>query len=269
MTCRFKKRDLRMRAFSLVEVSAALIVLGILSSSVVLVISRCVASGTNSIFRMQAFEVARENMEKLLASDVLKETADFGQSERYPGIEWETTVETFYEPITARMWVQGVSLARYKDAEDQEQTVELTHWLTDVTKDQLLKMMNDPNSSDAQLSEQLIESVEEAAAYAGVEVEVIEKWLDNGLQVTDDGSFVKSNLDIYKAANGDPSSEDRQRQVSSTAELMAQQEKLDDIKARGRQAGAGEIDPKTGLTYEELEQMEFSEIYELMKKRER
>lgn len=269
MICRFKKRDLRRRAFSLVEVSAALMILGIVSSSVVLVISRCVASGTNSMLKMQAFEVARENMEKLLASDVLEETADYGQSEQYPGIEWETTVETFYEPITARMWIRGVSLARYNDMEQQEQTVELTHWLTDVTKDQLLQMMDDPNSEKGQFSEQLIESAEDAALYAGVDVATIEQWLDNGMQVLDDGSFVKVNLDIYKSSNGSPSPEDRRRQISSMADLVEQQRKLDDIMAPGKQGGAGAIDPKTGLTYEELEQMDFSDIYELMKKRER
>ncbi len=269
MNCDFRKNNARMRAFTLVEVSAALIILGIVSSSVVLVISRCVTSGTNSMLRMQAFEVARENMEKLLASDVLEETADYGQSESYPGIEWETTVETFYEPITARMWVRGVSLARYYDIEQQEQTVELTHWLTDVTKEQLLKMMEDPNSTNEQFSEQLIESVEEAAVYAGVDVETIEQWLDDGMKVTDDGAFVKGNLDIYKAANGDPSPEDRQRQISSTAEFEAQQEKFGNINTGGGQQGAGEIEPKTGLTYEELEQMDFPDVYNLIKERRR
>jgi prepilin-type N-terminal cleavage/methylation domain-containing protein len=269
MKCGFRKKDIRMRAFTLVEVSAALIILGIVSSSVVLVISRCVASGTNSMLRMQAFEVARENMEKLLASDVLEETADYGQSELYPGTEWETTVETFYEPITARMWVRGVSLARYYDIEQQEQTVELTHWLTDVTKDQLLKMMNDPNSAGELFSEQLIESVDEAAAYAEVDVETIERWLDNGMEVTDDGSFVKGNLDIYKAANGDPSPEDRQRQISSTAEFEAEQRESGNINTGGGQQGADEIDPKTGLTYRELEQMDFPDVYNLIKERRR
>jgi len=269
MNCDFRKKNTRMRAFTLVEVSAALIILGIVSSSTVLVISRCMTSGTNSMLRMQAFEIARENMEKLLASDVLEETADYGQSEQYPGIEWETTVETFYEPITARMWVRGVSLARYYDIEQQEQTVEMTHWLTDVTKDQLLEMMSDPNSESEQFSEQLIESVEDAALYAGVEVETIEQWLDNGMQVLDDGSFVKGNLDIYKASSGNPSPEDQRRQVDSMADLAEQQRKLDDILHPGKQEGPGAVDPKTGLTYEELEQMDFSDIYELMKERER
>jgi hypothetical protein len=268
MIFRFKTRNVRTRAFSLVEVSAALIILALVSSGVMVVISRCAASGTNSTLRMQAFEVARENMEKLLSSDSLKETVDYGDSELYPGIEWETAVETFYEPITARMWIQGVCLARFEDVEGQEQTVELTHWLTDVSKDQLLKMMGGEDSEEEQLAAQLIETIEDAALYAGVDVEMVEQWIDNGMLVTEDGSFVKGNLDIYMSSNGNPSPEDQQRQVSSRAEIAAQQEKMDDIRAMGEQEGLDEIDPKTGLTYGELEQMDFSEIWELMKSRQ-
>ncbi|MEA3227326.1 MAG: hypothetical protein U9Q07_15355 [Planctomycetota bacterium] len=268
MIFRFKTRNVQRKAFSLVEVSAALIILALVSSSVMVVISRCVASGTNSTLRMHAFEVARENMEKLLASDSLKETVDYGDSELYPGVKWETVVETFYEPITARMWIQGVCLARFEDVEGQEQTVELTHWLTDVTKDQLLKMMNEQDGDQEQLAAQLIEAIEDAALYAGVDVETVEQWIDNGMLITEDGSFVKGNLDIYMLSNGNPSLEDQERQVSSQAELVAQQEKMDDIRDMGRQEGLDEIDPKTGLTYGELEQMDFSEIWELMKSRQ-
>jgi prepilin-type N-terminal cleavage/methylation domain-containing protein len=268
MIFRFKIRDVQKKAFSLVEVSAALIILAIVSSGVILVIDRCAASGTDSMLRMQAFEVARENMEKLLASDSLKETVEYGDSELYPGVTWETTVETFYEPITARMWVQGVCSARFSDIDGQEQTVELTHWLTDVSKDQLLKMMNEEDGEQDALAEQFIETMEDAALYAGVEVEIIEQWIDDGMLVTDDGSFVKGNLDIFMVNNGNPSPEDKQRQVSSGAEIMARQEKMDDIRAMGQQEGLDEIDPKTGLTYGELEQMDFSEIWNLMKSRQ-
>ncbi len=268
MIFRSKTSGVHKRAFSLVEVSAALIIVALVSSGVMIVIDRCAASGTNSILQMQAFEVARENMERLLARDSLKETVDYGDSELYPGITWETTVETFYEPITARMWVQGVCVARFEDTEGQEQTVELTHWLTDVSKDQLLKMMNEQDPEQESLAGQLIEAVEDAALYAGVDVETIEQWIDNGMLVTDDGSFVKGNLDIYMLSNGNPTPEQQQRQVSSQAEIMAQQEKMDDIRAMGQREGLDEIDPKTGLTYRELEQMDFSEIWNLMKSRQ-
>ncbi len=269
MIFRFKTRDVHKRAFSLVEVSAALIIVALVSSGVMIVIDRCAASGTNSILRMQAFEVARENMERLLARDSLKETVDYGDSELYPSIKWETTVETFYEPITARMWVQGVCSARFNDIEGQEQTVELTHWLTDVSKDQLLKMMNGQDGEQDPVADQLIETMEDAALYAGVGVETIEQWIDNGMLITDDGSLVKGNLDIYVLSNGNPSPEQQEQQVSSKAQIMRRQEKMDDIRSMGQQEGLDEIDPKTGLTYGELEQMDFNEIWNLMKSRQK
>jgi hypothetical protein len=43
---------------------------------------------------------------------------------------------------------------------------------------------------------------------------------------------------------------------------------MDDIRAMGQQKGLDETDPKTGLTYGELEQMDFSEIWNLMKSRQ-
>ncbi len=268
MIFHFRTRNIQKKAFSLVEVSAALIILALVSSGVMVIIDRCANSGADSALRMQAFEVARENMEKLLASDSLKETVDYGDSELYPAVKWETTVETFYEPITARMWVRGVCSASFEDVEGQEQTVELTHWLTDISKDQLLKMMNEQDGEQEPLAGQLIETMEDAALYAGVGVETIEQWIDNGMLITDDGSFIKGNLDIYMLSNGNPSPEEQQRQVSSQAEILAQKEKMDDIRSMGQQEGLDEIDPKTGLTYRELEQMDFTEIWNLMKSRQ-
>ncbi len=256
-------RDTR-PAFSLGEVVAALAILAIISLSVLVVISRCAASAANSTLQMQAFEIARDNMEKLLASDSVKESVEYGQSDQYPGITWQTVVETFYEPITARMWIRGVCSARYNDAEGQEQTVELIHWLTDLTKEQLLQIMQ-REEAESQLADQLIATVEEAAAYAGVDVETIEQWLENGMLTTENGSFVKSNLDLYKQSNGNPSQEARKLQVQSEAELRNQPATGE---AAGQQGWQDEIDPKTGLTYGELEKMDFSEIWDILKSRQ-
>jgi type II secretory pathway pseudopilin PulG len=262
-------RSTKNKAFSLAEVVGALAILALLSSSVLVVIGRCVASAADSSLRMQAFEVARENMEKLLASDTVKESAEYGESERYPEITWETVVETFYEPITARMWIRGVCSAQYEDTEGQEQTVELIHWLTDLTKEQLLQIMKQEEEEGDQLAAQLIETIEEAAQYAGVDVETIEQWIDNGMLTTEDGSFVKDNLDLYKQSQGNPSAETKALQVKSQAELTGQQSKPSETKATDQQSLEGDVDPKTGLTYEELDKMEFSEIWELLKSRQR
>ncbi|MFH1717942.1 MAG: prepilin-type N-terminal cleavage/methylation domain-containing protein [Planctomycetota bacterium] len=260
----------RQPAFSLVEVLTALAILALASSSVLVVIDRCVASAMNSTQRMRAFEVARENMEKLLASASVQEGVDYGESEKYPEIAWETVIETFYEPITSRMWIRGVCSAKYNDMEGQEQTVELTHWLTDLSKEQLLKIMERDKEEGAEdLTGQLFESMEEAAEYAGVDVETIQKWLENGMLTTQDGSFIKDNLDLYMRTNGEPSAEEKNSQIKSESELRNKGSKTGEGAGAGQTGRQDEIDPKTGLTYGELEQMDFSEIWDLMQSRRR
>jgi len=257
----FSKKRLSKPAFTLVEVMTALSILALISSSVLVVINRCVTSGADSALRMQAFEVARENMERLLSLPSVEENAEYGESEKYPEITWQTVVETFYEPINSRMWLRGVCSAEYIDSEGQLQTVELTHWLSDLTKDQLLDVMS-REDQEGVLADQLIPTIEEAAEYAGVEVETIEGWLENGLLKTENGSFIRMNLDIYQINNGQPSEEDKQQQVKSEAELTRLMEE------QGRLGGGqDDIDPKTGRTYDELKEMDISEVWELMRDR--
>ena len=95
MICRSKTAYTRIKAFSLVEVLMAVAILALTCSSVLVVIERCVTSAAESALRMRAFEVARENMEQLLASASVKESIEYGQSEKYPDIGWQTVVETF------------------------------------------------------------------------------------------------------------------------------------------------------------------------------
>lgn len=264
MICPSNIRSTKEKAFTLVEVLTALIILAMICSSVLVVIDRSTASAANSMQRLHAFEVARENMEKLLSSASVKESVEYGDSNQYPDISWETVVETFYEPITSRMWIRGVSSAKYNDPNGQEQTIELEHWLTDLTKDQLLQIMKRDQDKQEDGSSDLIGTLEGAAEYAGVDVETIQQWLENGLITLEDGSFVKSNLDIYMRSKGNPSDEDKKQQIKSKAELKS---------SKAGQSGAGqegqkdEVDPKTGLKYSELEQMDFTQIWDLMKSR--
>ena len=65
----FAIRNGRRNAFSLVEAATAVIILGLICSGVLVVIDRCMTSAADSALRMQAFDVARENMEKLLATE--------------------------------------------------------------------------------------------------------------------------------------------------------------------------------------------------------
>lgn len=247
----------------------AMAILALTCSSVLVVIDRCVASAATSALRMRAFEVARENMENLLASTSVKENIEYGQSEKYPDIEWQTVVETFYEPITSRMWIRGVCSAKYNDPNGQEQTVELTNWLTDLTKEQLLQLEKRDEDELGDMAAELIETLEDAADYAGVDVETIEQWLQNGLLTTEDGSFIKDNLDIYMRSNGNPSEEEKNQQAKSIADLKKKQSESGNDASSDQQAWKDEIDPKTGLTYGELDQMEFSEVWDLMQKQRR
>lgn len=149
---RLQRRRIYAPAFSLTEVVTALIILALISSSVLVVINRCMVSAADSELRMQAFEVARDNMETLLSKNSVEESVEYGSSIKYPEVKWQTNVEMFYEPtVTEQMqiWVRGICSAEYTDTAGEEQTVELTHWLTSLTKEQLLEMFqqrfSDPN----------------------------------------------------------------------------------------------------------------------------
>ncbi|UCG48148.1 MAG: hypothetical protein JSU94_22060 [Phycisphaerales bacterium] len=255
-------------AFSLIEATTAIAILALISSSVLVVIDRCTVSATDFTLKMQAFEVARENMEKLLASNSVKETSEFGESEKYPDIEWQTIVEPFYEPITSRMWIRGVCSASYTDADNQEQTVELIHWLTDLTKEQMLEIMDQQEKEKEALGEDLIETVEEAAEYAGVEPETIEQWVENGMPTETDGSLNKKWIDLYKQTGGKPT-EEQIRKVRDIIEFAWR-------RRQPKPADAGtptqtdyeqwlkEIDPVTGLTNEEVENMSVMDLFKLL-----
>ncbi len=212
-------------AFSLIESLTALIILALISSSVLVVINRSIASAADSALSMQAFEVARENMEALLSKDSVAEMVEYGSSDKYPQIQWQTTVEAFYEPITSRMWIQAVCSAEYTDSAGELQTVELTHWLTDLTKEQLIRLMQE--KLQELTAEQLIETAEDAAEYAEVDVETIQQWVENGMLMTEEGYYVKSELELYKETDGRPTAEDRRRQ----AERLAEQEEDEPAKA--------------------------------------
>lgn len=130
------------RAFTLVEVSVSLIILSIISAATLVVINNYMDTAANAQLRLEALEAARENMEGLLALDSVSDMAETGAVESNPLIQYEITVEDFYEPITSRMWIRAVSSAWFTDTAGETQTVELTHWLTDVSKQQVIAIMN-------------------------------------------------------------------------------------------------------------------------------
>ena len=256
--------------FSLVETVTALIILALISSSVLVVIDRCMTSASDLSLRMQAFEVARENMETLLSEGSVEEMVEYGSSNRYPAITWQTTVEAFYEPVTQLVWARGVCTAEYTDASGQTQSVELARWITDITKEQMLEFLKQQREEDALVAERVIGTVEEAAEYAEVDVETFKQWVDNGLVATEDGSFPKDNIDIFKQSDGNPSPEAKSEQVESVEDIVqkAKQEiaeaEPDKEESPAEDDWRNEIDPVTGLTYKELLEMDFWEIWNLL-----
>lgn len=200
--------DTKVKAFSLVETLAALVILAFISGSVLVVVNRYMASAVDLVLRMQAFEVARTNMEKLLTLSSVQESVEYGTSEMYPDIQYQIVVEPFYVPLTAQMWIQAVCSAEYTDSEGEIRTVELTHWLTDVTKAELLKILA---QQEAELAGEVIETLEEAAEYAGVGEQTVKEWVDNGMLLTEEDYYIMSQLDLYKETDGNPTIEDKMR----------------------------------------------------------
>ncbi len=153
-------RDTKEKAFTLAETVAALIILASVCMSLLVVINRYMSSAVDSVMRMQAFEVARKNMEELLTSDIVEESVEYGNSERYPDIQWETVVESFSEPLTTKMWIQAICSAEYTDSEGEVRKIELTHWLTDLTKAQMQQIRARQEEEQEQLDNEMLDTLD-------------------------------------------------------------------------------------------------------------
>jgi len=171
MNCHFRN-NLRgggtfKRAFTLAEVVAAMVVLSLITSSVLIVVKRCVKASIDQRTRLAAFQIARENMESLLAASSLPESFEQGCDEEHPNISYESIVEPFYEPVTGSMWIRAVCSASYFDSQDEQQKVEFTHWLTNLTKTQMLNFIKQKQQekeellAQGRLAEFVIEHVED------------------------------------------------------------------------------------------------------------
>ena len=232
--------------FTLVEAMTAVALLSFISVSVWVVMERCMNSAADTTQRMRAFEIARENMEKLISRDSVEETTEYGQSEQFPDIRWQTTVESFYEPINSRMWVRAVCTAEYTDTAGETQTVELTHWLTDLSSAQLQQITQRNELLRQLLAKYIIETEELAAQYAGVNVQTIQQWVKNGMP-TLDGSYLKPWLDTYLLHDGNPSAQDKQDTLTKYPEMQAAGQKKAAPSESGVSPGAGSSGSGTKL----------------------
>jgi len=140
---------------------AAIAILSYVFLGLLVVMNRYMSSAVDSVMRMQAFEVARKNMEDLLTSDLVEESVEFGDSEKYPDIQWQTVVESFTVPLTDKMWVQAICSAEYTDSEGEVRKIELTHWLTDLTKAQEQQILARQEEEKERLAEEADEMLDE------------------------------------------------------------------------------------------------------------
>jgi len=208
------------RAFTLVESMASVALLAFIGASVWVVLERCMASAADSTQRMRAFEIARENMEKLLGSDSVQEMTEYGISENFPDIRWQTDVESFYEPITSsHMWVRAVCSAEYTDSAGETKNVELTHWLTNLTAAQSQQLMVKSAAQKQLLVKHIIATEKLAAEYAGVDAKTIQQWVKNGMPMTESDEYLKPWLDLYLQTDGNPTEQDRQDELAKYPEL--------------------------------------------------
>jgi prepilin-type N-terminal cleavage/methylation domain-containing protein len=262
----------RPTGFTLLEVLAALAILALASSSVLVVIDRCLVSASDSALRMEAFELVRENLEKILILDAVDETVDFGTSEKYPGISWQTVVEGFPEPTTGQMWVRAVCLADYMDSKGETQKIELVHWLMQLTDQQAGQLINQQDLEKLEI-EQTMKTDEDAAAYANVDTDTLRKWVQDGLVKTQDNAFLRCNLDIFIQNKGNPTPEQKAEQVKSVQELARklriQQKELEQNAALGMPPGAGEKGGAAGPSNEAIKKMNAGQIKDLVNRKQR
>jgi type II secretory pathway pseudopilin PulG len=206
------------RAFTLIESMASVALLAFIGASVWLVLERCTASAADSIQRMRAFEIAHENMEKLLGLDSVQEKTEYGISEKFQDIRWQTSVESFYEPATSGMWARAVCSAEYTDSGGETKNVELACWLTRLTAAQSAQLMARLAMQKKLLIKYIIATEELAAEYAGVDAKTIQQWVKNGMPMME-SEYLKPWLDLYLQTNGNPTEQDRQDTLAEYPEL--------------------------------------------------
>jgi hypothetical protein len=110
----------------------------------------------------------------------------------------------------------------------------LIHWISQLTDQQAGALVGEQDLEKL-AAEQVIETDKEAATYAKVDADTIAQWLENGLVKTDDGMFLRYNLDVFIQTQGNPTPEQKAQQVESVRELAM---KLDGGEGVGAPGGA-------------------------------
>jgi Tfp pilus assembly protein PilV len=129
--------------------TVALVILGMIIASIFTILNRCVDMVADCQTKVEAFNIARGNMEKLLAQKSLSDTFEYGTSETNPDINWETNVESFYEPVSNKMWMRAVCTCEFKTSAGEDDKVELTQWLTSLSQKQIMQITEQQQREEA------------------------------------------------------------------------------------------------------------------------
>ncbi len=155
----------------------------------------------------------------------------------------------------------------------ETQSIELTHWLTDLTKQQLLQIIEEKQKQLGESADETFETVEEAAAYAGVDVETIEQWIENGMLLSEEERFSKKMLDLFREYQGEPSIEDIEKVVAKEKEEEDLESPKDNEKKEDGEDDKSTEEPDQqqeqeeetlcGFTRQQLKQMGFEELIQI------
>ncbi len=158
--------------FTLIEALTALVIVGFICGTVLVVINDCVDSISDQSSRLEAIEVARENIEFLISQSMLKESVETGISEVYPGIEWVMSVEVVQFPMTNKLWMKAVSSANFYNSNNELEEIKFERWLAPLTAQQEKLIMNDRQREQDYLSELELEQQAEAQRQAELQEEM-------------------------------------------------------------------------------------------------
>jgi len=161
--------------FTLIEALTALVIVGFICGTVLVVINDSVDSIADQSSRLEAIEVARENMEAMTSQSVLQESVETGMSDIYPDIEWTKSVEVVEFPGGSRMWMKAVSSANFYNSANELEEVKFENWLAPLTEQQQKLVLKDRQSEQQYLSELEAEQAAEEEELMEDEQEQTEK----------------------------------------------------------------------------------------------
>lgn len=177
------------RAFTLVEVAVAIVVIALVVGTATVILDNLVGAMLDIRLQTDAFETVRQNMETLLSLPRVQDTVEYGVSEIYPEIQWQTVIEPFYEPITNAMWLRAICSAGYTDSKGQYQEVELEHWLTNLPGNVVRQILQQQRAEEEYLD--LLSGTASGQAEAALQETTIAYLEQAGLDVDAYTSFIE------------------------------------------------------------------------------